>query len=772
MNEPTQRPQINLVGRSINLYEPILARLIELGHSETDALIDVAERYLDNKPATQGKRKISARERDRQFWGLNAWRVCPVDVWTREPLKLAIARYFSQEAVAAPDLVRRWAKEVPEVVCWAVRRSGLVKVPTSPRRTELENASSVSSGIAELCRLLQIFEDALRFRESQLLACKALLEELSVVEVLLFAGLYAFKHLVPQAGAANENGEVVPDETVWTAIEDLVRWKLAASEPGHLHLSETELAIRVGRWCRPIVFRDSDEAAAMNVLQQFEALVDAQVELNEFLARSADAFSYDDAVRFVRQGDRLEINEINPHVRNAWNRNSVRLARLHGYWMWRAIDAFAESAYAGKIIGQSDNHDANQWAVIRAMQVEIELREIYGIEGEVKTDAGQHVGVFQSALVLSLMAAFFKRDCIDRYRNYHQALGDWRAALAKLVLDGLVDGMQNRMPLTWSVRRNKIARIVGWTVTSHQPAGSANAASAILDFWTYDMAAEADRVKNHLDVISPRVHERPVFRFGHLYVQMPSVVGLLNPSTAFINNLRRIGSTRREARIETARIEHNLARVMREHGFAVLLNWSPPDPWRDAGEIDIIAARDGHLFVLEIKSTFFRSTPKEAWIHESVTVRKAGIQIDRKMRAVLECLSHNQGLRDQLGLTAATRPEQSHGWIVDTSIECDHQRFSGHLKFSLAELLIALRDDAGLLVDPTGDALAIEGEDSLALSYARTHATLYPNGFSARRFAEVIESEAVWNWPAQKHTSSGPDTPFGHRNPVAYPNQP
>jgi hypothetical protein len=41
-------------------------------------------------------------------------------------------------------------------------------------------------------------------------------------------------------------------------------------------------------------------------------------------------------------------------------------------------------------------------------------------------------------------------------------------------------------------------------------------------------------------------------------------------------------------------------------------------------------------------------------------------------------------------------------WIVDTSIECDHQRFHGFLKVSLEEVLIALRDDRHWLNDPDG----------------------------------------------------------------------
>jgi hypothetical protein len=43
-----------------------------------------------------------------------------------------------------------------------------------------------------------------------------------------------------------------------------------------------------------------------------------------------------------------------------------------------------------------------------------------------------------------------------------------------------------------------------------------------------------------------------------------------------------------------------------------------------------------------------------------------------------------------------------HGWIGDTSIERDHERFSGFLKLSLEELLIALRSDRSLLQDPNG----------------------------------------------------------------------
>jgi hypothetical protein len=98
-----------------------------------------------------------------------------------------------------------------------------------------------------------------------------------------------------------------------------------------------------------------------------------------------------------------------------------------------------------------------------------------------------------------------------------------------------------------------------------------------------------------------------------------------------------------------------------------------------------------------------------------------------------------------LGWSAERSLSHCHGWIVDTSIECDHQRFAGFLKISVEEMLIALRDDRHLLNDP-GGLLAGQYEPGQAIMDEKDSPamTLYPDGFSAGRFVEVIETEAVW----------------------------
>ncbi len=86
-----------------------------------------------------------------------------------------------------------------------------------------------------------------------------------------------------------------------------------------------------------------------------------------------------------------------------------------------------------------------------------------------------------------------------------------------------------------------------------------------------------------------------------------------------------------------------------------------------------------------------------------------------------------------LGLDEVNQARQIHGWIVDSSIECDHEYFSGFLKVSIHEVLIALRDDAHLLVEPNTKPTYSD------------NSRLYPNGFSAGEFVKNIEQQAVWS---------------------------
>ena len=135
-------------------------------------------------------------------------------------------------------------------------------------------------------------------------------------------------------------------------------------------------------------------------------------------------------------------------------------------------------------------------------------------------------------------------------------------------------------------------------------------------------------------------------------------------------------------------------------------------------------------------------------LHGVTTLRKAGLQLRRKVQAVQNALATNTDLASMLGIETEAMSLHILGWIVDTSIEHDHERFNGFLKVSLEELLIALRDDRHLLNDTEGliDGTWTEAGHGEVADFDKPP-TLYPDGFSSSSFVEVIESEAVWEEP-------------------------
>lgn len=722
-------------------YEQRFQRLIDAGEDLSVAVEQAALGYLDSKPLRNGK-PLTRAERHAAFWSSSFLADLHAQAWQSQAMMLALAQYLGQERVSNMAMLANVAGVAPDVLVRAVRCSGMVLTQHSPRRTELDLLASSSPLIAELCKVLDIFDAAHRQRTSAVFMWQNRLAKLSPLELLSYASLHAFEHWVPERfSRAGPSPDAPADmQAAWDAVNDILLWKLANCADDSTRLTDAVIGTSLARHLSPLLFPSPDGQPARHDLREaFANLLAAQIELNSFMAQSADAFSYDPSIEFVRVGERLEINELDAAARSAWDRNGRKLAALHTYWHYRAVDAFVDSGMATQQIGSTENHELNQVAYIKALRTQLQLTEVYGVSDAVTTEAGDTVPLFQALLSLELMNVFFQRDFLETFVKHLRNTGNWVMALSLLAFNGVRDGNQIRFPLTWSDREDKVAKMVAWTVTAEYPKGNPRHAAAIVDFWTSDWSKLATQLRDGVAGLKPDLFERPILKMGQTLVQLPWVVGLQNNSTAAINNLRRLGSRRNEVRAETERIENQLGAMLEKRGFKVVLNWHPPlGPDGNAGEVDVICARNGTVLVLEVKSTYQRRSQKDAWQHETTTLRRAGQQLQRKVAAVQLALTTDSEFASKLGLDAGAPATQLHGWIVDTSIECDHQRFGGFLKISLEELLIALRDDRHLLHDP-------EGIFSQAQSATRTSPeSLYPEGFSACRLVEAVETQAVW----------------------------
>ncbi|CAH1209673.1 conserved hypothetical protein [Candidatus Nitrotoga sp. BS] len=695
-----------------NIYELRFEHGIAIGLSIADAAIAVTEAYLDGKPARRGKHPFRAADKNAAFWSCQFLETLSADLYETEPFVLALARYMGQQQAANFELVRRIAQVAPEAVRRAVRYSGLVLRQNSKRWKEVERlAITEAAEFSEFIRVCHRFDHAHRDRVAEVEVNRKLLDDLTPLELLSYASLYAFEHMVPEAFNQMSKGSDtnIDSQEIWDAINDILIWKLQTCAGKAFHLTDAIISGSLRVHLSPLLFPSRDSLMFREDIHlAFGYLVSAHLELNSFLSRSVHAFCYKDSIRFEFAGTDLVIIEHDPDASSAWIRNGEKLARLHGYWYYRAMDEFVLSGMATKRIGRPENHEMNRIAYIKAIRTKLQLSEVYGLGGLVLADTGLQVDLFQALLSLELITAFYINDFILPYGEHLNNTGHWRSALTYLAIGGLLQSesqnqFHNRFPITWSDRAVKIESIRPWTVSENFPHGNAKAAEAILDFWTSDLGALSANLRGGGPTLTPDLFERPVLKMGRYLFQLPWMLAIQNNASAAINNLRRIGARRTEAKGETQRIENRLATLFKERGFHVCLNYLPEKTIEnDPGEVDIICARDGQLLVLEIKSTFLRRSVKDAWLHKTTTLRKAGLQLRRKVEAVKAELTSNAKLALSLGIVQEDGMPLVRGWIVDTCIEHDHEFFSGFLKVSLEEVLIALRDDRHFLNDPNG----------------------------------------------------------------------
>lgn len=733
-----------------NYFEDLFAKALHQTSSVEKAAQTVADALLDGKPMRNAR--ATAAERHAAFWTCSFIRKLPSSCWEQESLVICLARYLALDGRApTEELLPYVASKSPAALHRAARYSGLVLKQSSRRWQAFEDlALTHPDSFADFVEIFRIFEKAHKLRLSEVSRSQAPLSDLAPVELLAYASLYAFEYLLPPALGLTSNRadtDITDIQAYWDAINEVLVWKLQACKPSQLQLDEKALALSLREHLTPFLF-PTQNAPRIDLYASFIRAVEDRVALNEFLSQSADAFSYDDGIQFVRHGDRLEIEERDPTRRTVHATESERLNRLHQYWLFRGMNALMASPELLARIGPS-NLDANLQAFAKAKGTWLQLQEVYGVAESITTDTGLKVDGFRAILALELMTVFYIVDFLQPFVKALTSVGDSKLALGQLAFEGLRNKeSQNRFPITWSDRQTKISRIKTWTVTEREPQGSSLAAEAILDFWTSDWNAMAERSKNKTPGHIPDLLERPILKIGSCLFQLPWMMALQNNATAAINNLRRIGAHRREAREETQRIESRLGQQLEQRGFRVVPNYQPAKlDDEDPGEIDLVCARDDQVLVLEVKSTFMRRSTREAWMHRTSTLRKAGLQIERKVRAVERALALDTEFSAALGFPDSSATAAITGWIVDTSIEFDHVRFNGYLKVSLEEMIVALRDDRQWLNDPEGlfsskrEARADSGQPLPDYS----NWSLYKDGFSASRLIDVIEQELVWS---------------------------
>lgn len=236
-------------------------------------------------------------------------------------------------------------------------------------------------------------------------------------------------------------------------------------------------------------------------------------------------------------------------------------------------------------------------------------------------------------------------------------------------MHGFVIG-ENRMPFTFARQEEKIKRMSSWVKGSSNTVKK-NKMEQILNFWTCDLYREDDH---------STFQQKPFYKIDDFIFQFAWLTAYQNLNTAMINYVRKLHKNRLELRSETDNIELNLAEKFQNAGFRVFCQYQPLD--REVGEIDLIAICENHVIVAEVKSTYIKSSIQEIYEYRNFTLNKAAYQLSKKVSHVRDNFLNQyfENLNDV----------KIHSWIIDTTLEFDHEYFGEHLKISMDEAIIML----------------------------------------------------------------------------------
>lgn len=689
--------------------------------SSSRALDECLHHFLDQRPA--GKH-VSAHDRALGLASAPFWWDSQ-SVRSSELASLALSRVLHFDDAISLDLLLHLAAQNPEMLRWAIRYSKLFERVGSPLwiglRALLDDEEwRTFFGVCH--RLLEQLEpfDALILRaESQL-------EHLSLIELLSYLSVLAYQSFTGEA-------EDDPSGQQWEVYNRIILRKLQTCKEEDFRLSELQLAHSIKQHLAPILFLDPRSAASAECranLESLTVLVAATRERIDYEG-SINWFCFDLECRYqLKPGEPVLYNATEAGAER-WRRTGRKHDLLWHYWMNRAVQEFIDSGKAGEVIGAAENQELNQLACIKALRSKLQLQQIYGVSEQLSLGDGSRVQLQHVLLASELTSVFFQKAFIQPFQNYFRGSSVVAHALGRLALEGMEVG-ENRFPMTWSENEEKTRRIKGWTVCDEHPKGSIESARSILKFWTSDLKSLSQQLKVQPRMPVPRLYERPFYKIGRYSFQFPWIVAHQNNLTAALNNLRRMEARRADMQAETKQVEIQLAESLRRRGFAVEVGYLPlATDDDDAGEVDLICHRDGVLLLLEVKSGYIRSTTHEVWLHRTNTLRKAARQLRRKRGAVTEALVGDQDLRARLGYCGQHPEVGMHAWIVDTSIELDGQSVDGFRVVSREVIEVILRDEKHLL-------------QSVEYADAEDTELLFPAGFSAGRFIELVESGEPW----------------------------
>jgi len=620
------------------------------------------------------------------FWQSNFIKLLTVDEVQSENYILALSQYLRFGGVDKNVCVNYLKLDVQSFIL-AVRQSGLILQSD-------HNSWNVLKEIDQEIQIdaLHIFFQTVKHLQAQYKHRLEIYEEIKntinigQITAMAFGSLYAYQYLIPNQDYfahlpyqfdSTENNSA---ETVWKAFDHIVK----TSRKNTKKLTEQSLALALRNKLMPFLIGEGMSVLLQDQYEFYKKLVAIKIEILNYKRNVLESFCFDKQVNYKLNNSEL-IYTNSKEKKDNW---SEKNALLISYWLGVGAEKLLKSDAIYSLINTGDNLEANAIALSKAFGIQEQLAQVYGItEFSINN---QKLNAFETMITMTLSQAHYLKDHIEKFMRFLPNSEGNLDALTQLTMHGFVIG-ENRMPFTFAKREEKIKRMSSWVQGASNNIKKKKM-DEILSFWSCDLYDNDD---------VSTFQQKPFYKIDDFIFQFPWLTAYQNLNTTMTNYFRKLHKNRFELKGETNQIELTLAEKMHDLGFEVFPQLVPE--FKDVGEIDLIAIHGNHVIVAEVKSTYIRSGIQEIYEYKNFTLNKASYQLDKKVEYIKKYFLKE--FFDDISEVVL------HTWIIDTTLEFDHEYFGDHLKVSLDEVIITSNCESEFMQKLVDEQFYIEKDE-------------------------------------------------------------
>lgn len=661
-----------------NYYSKKYYELVKNQSSALEAFTEICHIYLDGQP-----KKISTQDRDKMFWVNNIWETLPNKAFDTDLFSIILNKNFLNSSLSNISLIGKCATLYPIIFIRAVKSSKIF-IENESNFTLLKNELRNENSLKDFFLICDILTNKYKKLNNEVISYRQVLNSYGYLDLLCLISLYMMKNIEETAKNIylfEHNGRVF-SEILQDRLKDVDRKKRAIDEPC-VQEKLTKYFISLNQ---------------LENFEVFEQLVESYMDLLAFEQGELSTFCYDVNYRASLEKEYIQLTPLDIKKAIAWYLDGDKIIVSNKYYI-EETKGYVEQEYQDVQFGTLENEKLNKNIFIWTNSNITLLTDLYGIDINIQLDKKNTIQTLPVVHGLSSLIGLYGKEFVNTYLDFKKGYADFWEAKYYFIGQGIFSG-KDRLPLIYT-QVNHFANILNnqFNITN---------GNDIEKFWTNDL-----RDINITRQKVPNLFEKPLLKIDNFVFKIPWILALQNPTTTFLNSLLRVHHNRPDRKTEVHSSEKFIHKLFKDNGFIVESSFDLPEKEnKNIGDIDVICSRDGYLFVLELKSTYIRTSMQEAWVYKTKVLRKAGHQLHKRVKAIKLLLEGNNSFTEKFG-----QPKNIYSWVIDTSYDFDHEYFEGSLKVSMFEIIYALNSK---------------------------NTDFYPEGFSVSEFIKIIDSQRVW----------------------------